>query len=598
MTGLIVAGMHRSGTSLVTRLLSAGGWHPGEVLLSSEREEYFEDAAFVGIHRQWLDACLPAGYGHHDWGLSSAGEPDPALLHDARSTVEAFSAQRQRERERWVAKDPRASLYLPEWASVPSLRFVLVYRSPWDVVDSGMRLGHAEFCSDPGLLRRAWLLYNRRLVDFAQQHRDRCVIVSSESLAADPGGAWSLLASFADLDGRLPDDLVDHAKLVTRDRQHPIAALTRVMHPECADVIEVLDDLADLPRPTGTAPATRAPLLRGGELPAGVGVQVVIPCRNDGAYLDEAVASVAAACSGPTELTIVDDGSDDPQTLRVLDALRAVGYHVVATTGVGLAAARNLGVSLSRTAAVLPLDADNRVLPSLLDEVASIERGEADVVHGAWDEFGMRGGRVDPPEASLATLLPVNAIDACALVARSLLDALGGYDEQLPYMEDWDLWLRAVVAGARFRRLPSVTFRYLVRHGSLATQVWVDAQQRDATFRRILDRHQAVTGVYTSDLVVRLVNTEHALDAQHRQADERAADAARYAESIDADRAALAAALATAQRRVQEAEAVAASAVAERDRIAAELAATRSTPSTRGRRLLGALTRRLARRSP
>jgi hypothetical protein len=54
VSGIIVAGMHRSGTSLATRFLVAGGWDPGEVLLSSPKEEYYEDSSFVDLHRRWL----------------------------------------------------------------------------------------------------------------------------------------------------------------------------------------------------------------------------------------------------------------------------------------------------------------------------------------------------------------------------------------------------------------------------------------------------------------------------------------------------------------------------------------------------------------
>lgn len=544
MTGLIVAGMHRSGTSLVAHMLSEGGWHPGEALLAGEREEYYEDAAFVGIHRRWLEQCLPPGEGHRDWGVSSGGEPDATALVDVSSAVVAFCAQRDSERTRWAAKDPRSALFLDQWASVPSVRFVLVYRSPWDVVDSAVRLGHPEFCAHPGLARRAWLLHNRRLLAFAAQHRDRCTLVSSEGLVADPAAAWELLDTVVGLDGAPPEGLVDDSKLVTRDRCHPIAELTRLLHPECAAVLDALDGLADLPRPAGVAVARPHAPVAGGQLPEGVGVQVVIPCRDDGDFLDEAIASVEATCVGPTELTIVDDGSTDAETLRILDALRADGRHVVTGPSAGLSAARNAGLRTSRTLAVLPLDADNRLLPPLLAAVPLLQSGGTDIVHGAWEEFGLRSGVVQPPEASLETLLPTNAIDTCSLIRRSVLDEAGGYDEAVRYVEDWDLWLAALAVGARFHRLPDLTFRYLVRPGSLVARAWDDQVGHEATIRYVLGKHTTVTGTQTARLVLELVNARRQLDALYSsigarvaEAEAQVAEAARHVARADADRA-------------------------------------------------------------
>ena len=51
---------------------------------------------------------------------------------------------------------------------------------------------------------------------------------------------------------------------------------------------------------------------------------VVIPCFDDGATIGEAVASVTA--QEPCELVVVDDGSTDPHTLRVLDELAEAGH--------------------------------------------------------------------------------------------------------------------------------------------------------------------------------------------------------------------------------------------------------------------------------
>ena len=215
-----------------------------------------------------------------------------------------------------------------------------------------------------------------------------------------------------------------------------------------------------------------AGVVPGGTLPPGTGVQVVVPCRDDGRFLDECLASVVAAAAaagvGDVEVTIVDDGSTDPGTLAVLAARETAGWQVVWTPGLGLPAARNAGAAVSSSAAVLPLDVDNRLLPALLGGVALVTAGHADVVHGPWREFGARDAVVVPPPDPADALRPLNQIDNCALYSRTALAGVGGWDAGLPLWEDWDLLLRLHASGARFARLDDVTFEYRVRDHSLS----------------------------------------------------------------------------------------------------------------------------------
>ena len=504
MTGIVVAGMHRSGTSLMARTLSAGGWHPGEQLLTGPGEEYFEDESFVALNRRWLAATVPPGEGHLDWGVSSGGVVDLAGLDDRAgkdqlAAAAAFARRRSGEQPRWVAKDPRASLFLPVWAEATEVQFVIVYRNPWDVVDSAVRLGAEVFCRSPGLARDAWLDHNTRLATFASAYRDRCVVVAAEVLALDPARVWRTLDGAVGLGGDVPADLVDPTKFVRRNDAHAIAGLYRTVYPDHVAVLDELDALADLPRitamPTGAAGLPGASLPgAGGSLPAGTGVQVVIACRDDGDFVVEAIASVDQCGHPAVELTLIDDGSTDGETLRVLNALRSSGRHVVTTPGVGLSAARNLGAATSSTCAVLPLDADNRVRAPLLDAVGAIESGGVDIVHGPWRRFGMATGTVTPPDITLGGLVPRNTVDACALISRDLLERLGGWEAQLPFWEDWELWIGASAVGARTLRLDDVTFDYLVRPDSLSTLAETDARARERVVKHVVAKHALFLG--------------------------------------------------------------------------------------------------------
>lgn len=504
MSGVVVTGMHRSATSLTARMLAAGGWHPGEALLTSEREEYFEEASFVALHRAWIEEDLRGEVpvaeidSHRDWGILDAKVPAHLGSDDSRLIVRAQEARdyatvRQGQHGTWAAKDPRASLYVDVWSQVEDVRFVLLYRNPWDVVDSALRLGAEVFCRRPRIVLGAWLDYHARLVRFARANRERVTVVAAEVVAHAPERAWALFAHVLGMRTTAPAGLIDPARFVHRDDNHAIASLYQEVYPEHAALLAELDALADLPRPAPLRSRVQRRPSIGGSLPPGRGVQVVIPCRDDGDFLAEAIASVEECSLPAVELTLVDDGSTDPETCRVFERLSHSGRHVLRADGVGLAAARNAGCATSRTSVVIPLDADNRLRPAARDAVALLERTGADLVHGSWSRFGMDSGRVVPPDMTLETLLPYNQIDALALIRRSLLDRLGGWDEQLPFWEDWDFWLRAADAGAHTHRVSDVLHDYLVRPGSLSMRPLSDRGLGVWVLDRILSKHPGST---------------------------------------------------------------------------------------------------------
>ena len=73
-------------------------------------------------------------------------------------------------------------------------------------------------------------------------------------------------------------------------------------------------------------------------------VSVIIPCYNDGEYLQEAVESVEKCDKQLYEIIIVDDGSIDNLTKKVLSSMKKKVYRVLKIDHKGPSAARNFGV--------------------------------------------------------------------------------------------------------------------------------------------------------------------------------------------------------------------------------------------------------------
>ena len=192
--------------------------------------------------------------------------------------------------------------------------------------------------------------------------------------------------------------------------------------------------------------------------------------------LREALASVDEVRNESViEVIVVDDGSSEAKTKRILKEAAEGGCCVVAQPNRGPGAARNAGIRLAKGEFILPLDSDNRLRDIYLNRGVSLlkENPTVDVIYSDAEYFGDRSGRWHVPEFDLLLLVRTNFIDACALFRKTLWEEVGGYDEYKPLSgwEDWDLWLRAAAHGRTFFHLPEIGFDYRVRSDSMIVKM-------------------------------------------------------------------------------------------------------------------------------
>lgn len=229
----------------------------------------------------------------------------------------------------------------------------------------------------------------------------------------------------------------------------------------------------------GSTPPERSP---------GPRVAVVIPCFNHGEFVAEAVASALheqEAC----EVVVVDDGSSDPDTLRVLVALAAAGVKVVHQENAGPAAARSAGVVATSAPYVQSLDADDRLAPGVVARLADALEAHPDakMAWGPVESFGARAWRIpcrqrlDPWRISF-----LNEVPAAVLVERRALEAVGRWDET--GYEDWDLQMKGAEAGWTGWRIDDVCLLYREHPGP---RQLADLKSRDEENRRRLRRRHS-----------------------------------------------------------------------------------------------------------
>jgi hypothetical protein len=179
-------------------------------------------------------------------------------------------------------------------------------------------------------------------------------------------------------------------------------------------------------------------------------VTVVIPCRDRGRVLEDSVDSVFAQTHDAWELIVVDDGSTDAFTRRVLAAFDWPRSTVLRREGGPGASARTLALEQARGTYVCCLDAGDRMAPTYLERaVAALERAPAAAfASAAWSTSGALEIEVRPTDAGTASLL-AGVLHPAGLVRREAARAGGGYDGALSGHEDHDLWLRLAESGGR-----------------------------------------------------------------------------------------------------------------------------------------------------
>jgi len=205
-------------------------------------------------------------------------------------------------------------------------------------------------------------------------------------------------------------------------------------------------------------------------------ISVLIPCFNLGAFLDEAVNSVLAQTYQNFEIVIVNDGSTDAATNALLADYQRPKTRVIHAAHRGVSAARNLAIAETTGAYLCALDADDRLEPTYFEKAASVLDTEpATTFVSCWlRTFGDEDWEWKPERCDLPTVLWEDTILTASLVRRQAVEAVGGYDTEMPIqgLEDWDLWLTLAERGYKGVILREVLFNYRRRPGSLSTVSW------------------------------------------------------------------------------------------------------------------------------
>src|SRR5262249_4257154 len=208
---ICIAGAHRSGTSMLTRLLHECGLYLGtpEELMAAAADNpdgFWENLRFVNLNDEILNA-LGGG-----WDLPPPSKPNFRSEHfakielKARHLIESFAGKAP-----WGWKDPRTCLTIPFWQGLlPELRTVIIVRNPLEAAYSKHKRNGTSYAF--GL--RLWEVYNRNLLRHTPP--ERRLVSHYDLFFTDPEAQLQRIAAFAGLDqSRIPAA----ATLINRTRR-------------------------------------------------------------------------------------------------------------------------------------------------------------------------------------------------------------------------------------------------------------------------------------------------------------------------------------------------------------------------------------------
>lgn len=222
-------------------------------------------------------------------------------------------------------------------------------------------------------------------------------------------------------------------------------------------------------------------------------VSVIMPCYNDGLYIQEAIESVLQQTYKNIELIIINDGSDDKDTINILNGLNDERIIVLHTENLKPARARNYGISIASGEYILPVDSDDKIDATYVEKAIMVlhDNPNVGVVYCEADLFGEQSGKWDLPVYSFEKMLLDNIVFVTAMFYKSDWKRVGGFNTYMDAgMEDYDFWLSILATGKKIHQIPEVLFHYRIKKVSRTTQFMDKSEQVKDMYRRMYDNHE------------------------------------------------------------------------------------------------------------
>lgn len=207
-------------------------------------------------------------------------------------------------------------------------------------------------------------------------------------------------------------------------------------------------------------------------------VSIVIPTYNQAEFLAEAIQScLDQDYKYSYEIIVVIDGSTDDSYKIAAEYVEKYPLKVslISQVNKGLASARNTGIMNSVGSWILPLDADDKLLPNAIQRIEEEikKNSDADVIGLSMRTFGKVSEEIVlMPQPKIEDFRDGNRLGYCAAIRKEALLEVGGYSPKMVEgYEDLHLWINLLGRGKKIITIPEILWEYRLKEESMYTKI-------------------------------------------------------------------------------------------------------------------------------
>ena len=197
-------------------------------------------------------------------------------------------------------------------------------------------------------------------------------------------------------------------------------------------------------------------------------VSIIVPCYNNQDTIIETLESILQQTHQNIELIVVNDGSKDYSKNVIEDFIsKNTNEKIIFINqeNQGPSKARNNGAKIATGMYLVFIDADDLINPNYIAKCLVVyeKNNTLNIVYSEVELFDAEKGKWELDEFKLPHFLFYNCIPIFAMIKTSVFNELGGFDENLSFTEDWELWIRIVKDYGGVYKIPEILFYYRKR---------------------------------------------------------------------------------------------------------------------------------------
>ena len=200
-------------------------------------------------------------------------------------------------------------------------------------------------------------------------------------------------------------------------------------------------------------------------------VSVIIPCYNNQDTIIETLESVINQTFKKVEIILVDDGSEQDIQNKVSNFIENRKIIFFKQDNKGVSHARNYGAKHATGDFFVFLDADDILVDTYIEKCVAVFKQDSTIkiVYSQANLFGRENKKWEiPAYENLHSFLIGNCIFVTAMLKKEDFIKANGFDTELDFYEDWDLWISILKNGGNVFQIPETLFLYRT-HESLTS---------------------------------------------------------------------------------------------------------------------------------